>query len=417
MGDLLKAAENAPINTRWIFEIDGVTQKIIKKPDGHWWLKDNNQIITDMKEYLKNPPLTIFYTFPWDDKVYFFYTNDIPLYILHPRPPHGLIQDCPEPSRIAKMFASYKTCTNRDLPLCYYNENGSPEYYTKGYMGGIQICRSTENQLIPGENWKLLGKKEAFQNSYQLYGPRAWMEFIKTQAPLDDVNFIDPEEYEIVYLTYRHTPNEFLNNIPSDRILIFKQNKSINDPMVLFNLVDPKKRMIIINLNITFASKNQKLQGHANMILVDQKQKEIQIFDPHGNMTIMTSKELQISRLKKYLWKLFPDYQINLPAQVCPYLGPQIQSKDMVGYCLAWTYWWLLQRLKGKTANEINQMTRHMSPEELRHTIYNFVNEFYTFADRVTQQQQPTGIIPTALKILWGQETPTSFYPESKIVS
>ena len=88
--------------------------------------------------------------------------------------------------------------------------------------------------------------------------------------------------------------------------------------------------------------------GHANMILIDTKDKIVELIEPHGGRD-KTNKEWykDISNIfKSYFKKYFPKYKYIPPHKILPIQGPQ--SRISGGFCMSWTSLYLHYKLLNK---------------------------------------------------------------------
>jgi hypothetical protein len=134
---------------------------------------------------------------------------------------------------------------------------------------------------------------------------------------------------------------------------------------------DINKEMLFILYNFGFITNN--VVYHSTVMILNKKEKLIEIFDPHGiatseNYFIQGTDEekYKIKYLKTFVEIKFNqiflngEYKIKDNFIVCPYLGPQAESqkveilpyylkKEQIrGYCFGWSLFFMYYRIKYK---------------------------------------------------------------------
>ena len=129
-----------------------------------------------------------------------------------------------------------------------------------------------------------------------------------------------------------------------------------------------KKRFILLPIHLLYLDRHT--MSHANMMLLDLKNKRAEYFEPHGglysNVKNVKNQTLLIKlseKLFKELGSLFKKLNIKLVLphnylkkqdfqSIESYLEPYIdqkssvRKKDLEGYCLVWSLWFASLRLK-----------------------------------------------------------------------
>lgn len=96
--------------------------------------------------------------------------------------------------------------------------------------------------------------------------------------------------------------------------------------------------------------------GHANIVLYDKQKNTLERFDSYGHVPFQESNDLDVF-LKSYFGELLPKFIYYTPKDIFgDSLGFQALSKDdkifvkktgdPAGYCLAWTIWYIEQRVQ-----------------------------------------------------------------------
>lgn len=96
----------------------------------------------------------------------------------------------------------------------------------------------------------------------------------------------------------------------------------------------------------------QKLEGHATAILIDNKHKILEPYDPHGYETTK-STNIAWREAIKVIEELFPatkDYEIEEAYSSCP-LVPGMQAKYQKPWCVTFTLLYILMRILAPSEN------------------------------------------------------------------
>lgn len=122
-----------------------------------------------------------------------------------------------------------------------------------------------------------------------------------------------------------------------------------------------KIRFIIIKLTII----TSEATTHANLIIYDKKNKTLERFEPYGNMEYNDKNEMK-KLMSKISYKFEYVNEIINPDDLQNNIGFQTISKDNdpniknygdpMGYCLAWTFWYLEMRINNEI--EPKKLTR-----------------------------------------------------------
>jgi len=160
--------------------------------------------------------------------------------------------------------------------------------------------------------------------------------------------------YQQISIFFSDFSNNTIKNNISNYSLKFPKNMSIK-------IKECKKRFIAIPLYIKWDLKG----AHANMILIDNKFKTVERFEPYGKLihnigTRPYNIELKLDdELKKYFES---NYNLKYydPFEFCPIIGFQrleeqelnsnqstaiIKKGDPMGFCAAWSLWYVHLRL------------------------------------------------------------------------
>jgi len=139
------------------------------------------------------------------------------------------------------------------------------------------------------------------------------------------------------------------HNIPAGHKRVLSIEKEITD------CINKKYRFICMQLFLSF-----KKGAHANLILMDTKRKEVELFEPHGgyNMSKKNTYEYdydsrdkphynKVSAVIKQFFKIFvADYKYISPKEFLP--KHELQGKVSGPYCLTWCMLYLHYKLLNK---------------------------------------------------------------------
>lgn len=140
------------------------------------------------------------------------------------------------------------------------------------------------------------------------------------------------------------------------------------------------KRMLIymIWIRSVWEMSPGRYGNHVNAVIVDNKHKRIERFEPYGNYTNLSYDTHQVDRFAERFFKdkLGEDYTYYNPETVCPNLGPQQRADEEghapnrgqpVGYCVTWSTMYLYERITNPdlTPEQISTLMLHKSPTKL----------------------------------------------------
>ena len=107
-------------------------------------------------------------------------------------------------------------------------------------------------------------------------------------------------------------------------------------------------RLVPINLQIIVPD----IGTHSNIILLDNKKKTIELFEPHGNrgnkskLESISGAYFKVSKnVKRYFEIYLPEYKYIPPSKYEPKLGLQARLDVYSGMCVTWSLLWLHYRI------------------------------------------------------------------------
>jgi len=134
--------------------------------------------------------------------------------------------------------------------------------------------------------------------------------------------------------------NSIQYNATRDELLI--PNELIKD------LQKCKKRFIYIFFSIVW---EQRLSGHANMLIIDNENKTIERFEPHGhNLSFDRKKQILRGIDSKFDNKLLSYLKLNKykyisPIDISPKIGVQLKADAYYGMCVTYSLMYLQLRI------------------------------------------------------------------------
>ncbi len=129
-----------------------------------------------------------------------------------------------------------------------------------------------------------------------------------------------------------------------------------NFDSILINVIQKDNLFVVIPLGIEISE-----GSHANIIIIDKKNKKIERFEPNGKNYphgLYYNNELLDEILITKFNQLLPQYKYYKPKQYLPNIGFQIletledekckKISDPNGFCAVWCVWWAHQKIKNK---------------------------------------------------------------------
>jgi hypothetical protein len=100
------------------------------------------------------------------------------------------------------------------------------------------------------------------------------------------------------------------------------------------------------------------LTGHSNVVIIDNKSKRLEFFEPHGasfghHFNNIVNIQALFEKVIKLAFPFTRDYVFSNVAVSCP-LGPQSLQTPSAGHCLAWSLLFVLLRILNSGASEPN---------------------------------------------------------------
>lgn len=109
------------------------------------------------------------------------------------------------------------------------------------------------------------------------------------------------------------------------------------------------KRFIAISVQLIVKGKPGT---HANMLVIDTKKKQVELFEPHGRRNFSTTMDslegayhISDKLIRKYFKKYFPEYKYISPQTNLPYFGLQAKVDAFNGMCVTYCIMYLHYRV------------------------------------------------------------------------
>ena len=170
--------------------------------------------------------------------------------------------------------------------------------------------------------------------------------------------------------------NSFIRiNLDSDNIKTSKlslKNINLRDPnenlKMIFDLVktceNKGKRFFICTVMLVVPGKPG---SHANIVIIDLQEKTIELFEPHGKRTELSTLDslegayhMSDKLLKKMFSKVLPKYKYISPQTYLPTYGLQARIDAYTGLCVTWSIMYVHYRLLNPNMNR-KTLVKYMS--------------------------------------------------------
>lgn len=146
------------------------------------------------------------------------------------------------------------------------------------------------------------------------------------------------------------------NDCYVDDNLTIEYNIKTRNIKSLYSTLEYFKNKIYQNKNKRFIAITFNVQlitfSHANIILIDNQNKNIEFFEPHGHKEEDSTLEgvkgayLQKSKsIKKFIDKVLPDYKFINVSEIFKQEGFQMKYDSRHGYCVTWSILYAHYRL------------------------------------------------------------------------
>ena len=160
-----------------------------------------------------------------------------------------------------------------------------------------------------------------------------------------------------------------INDIKSSELVI--QNMSIRNPNVNLDIIldlvreceNKGKKFFILTIMIVIPGKSG---SHANIVVMDLERKTIELFEPHGKRTELSTLDSlegayhESDRLlRKMFSKIIPGYKYISPQVYLPTYGLQAKVDAYTGLCVTWSIMYVHYRILNPTI-ERNKIIFHM---------------------------------------------------------
>lgn len=156
---------------------------------------------------------------------------------------------------------------------------------------------------------------------------------------------------------YRYFAIEFIqktfNNVFFDYNTIFVRDDDMTPFFEYMNSITTKiikKRFIIVYLGITYS---HQPGGHVNAIVIDQKLKIIEKFEPHGVVDLLSTYDLIKDSLLETNLSYY-GYTYYSQISNCPFPSIQVIADDKYGLCQTFVVYYFTQRLYNTKKDIIN---------------------------------------------------------------
>ncbi len=142
----------------------------------------------------------------------------------------------------------------------------------------------------------------------------------------------------------------FFKNIQDSMIQVDINNSSTESiysstPKFISELKDSlSKQFTPITVNTLLPIGNNQIENHANMILIDNKEKQIELFEPHGykpdestQSQAVTNYHKKVKILKSFFRNILPEYVFINSVDFVQNKGFQELYDSNSGFCVTWS--------------------------------------------------------------------------------
>lgn len=239
--------------------------------------------------------------------------------------------------------------------------------------------KETPKYILPTIPYSVAKRKEVFAKTKYALGSRWEGTF---EYELKGFKYLFNKHSN--FCTFGSDKNDNFNIImeyspPSD---IYREEFKFNQKSIdnLKYCLNGKNRFIIISL--TFCKDIESKKCHANILIYDKVQKELERFEPHGEFTNYDVSNMD-NRIREELEKYIPIEKYYLPLDFCPSQGFQKleESKlkteyDYNGYCLAWSIWYADLRLSNPDIDRKEIVDYAINEISLKTSFKKFIREY-----------------------------------------
>lgn len=135
-----------------------------------------------------------------------------------------------------------------------------------------------------------------------------------------------------------------------------------------------------------------KSGGHANILLYDKKNNEIERFEPNGKTASVDKEWYDSNRLDDRLKDFFKKVVYIPPRKFMPNDGPQLiqmnegsenKKIDASGYCVAWSTLYVEMRVSNSIGTIANSITRETIAKNINKISPNLTNFIRKYSDTI----------------------------------
>lgn len=158
---------------------------------------------------------------------------------------------------------------------------------------------------------------------------------------------------------FRSIIRDYINHWPGliNHVIVWKNNENyFFSPYIIQGIHEtlnkfPTTRFILLKLTII----SNAYSNHANIIIMDIKNKYVERFDPYGVVPFVKGPEID-NLMESFFSEYFPTFKYLSPSKIINSISFQIFSderneknhieNDPNGFCVAWCLWYLETRIK-----------------------------------------------------------------------
>ena len=189
-----------------------------------------------------------------------------------------------------------------------------------------------------------------------------------------------------------------------------KTRRLLNQKEVSLAFLKCRKKKVQIIFGLILLANKYENSFHNMAFLYNLEEEEVEIFDPVGGEltmphkflkksisggTLETRDEFEMDAFRNSICNFFYHKvdvdAVHLPYEFCPVLGIQALQEDeniespqeVLGYCMAWSVWWIWKRLKNPKVKREVLMNKLL--DDLKNRPYSLTSYIRSFAKKISE--------------------------------
>ena len=225
--------------------------------------------------------------------------------------------------------------------------------YAEGYISRQKILKMLKKHILKNDTLRNI-KLHKYHQSDSLMPVEEILKkdgYLKYNRSIDENKFMTSRKYRHYFDLFRFIlPNTCIvtNNIIRFELTTYGELETKPLRNIITQLKNDiqncNKQFIVAYLSLSLPG-----SGHANALIIDNYNKTIERFEPHGISE--NKKTYKLGNLIDNFFKTyFNKYKYFSPLDFCPYYGPQSlhgisDKRSEHGFCVGWSWWYVLHRI------------------------------------------------------------------------